>query len=172
MGASPSDGTGGGRAGSLPPSAPSIAAEPPVHPKVCHPRWLSATPALVTGGCCWAGGLSAVLLSSPFSCPSSLCKGRTLYSVVRDAKIVLDVNKTRQIAQEIVKVRRAGGRWWHHGAPPCACQHPAKLAQHPQHLLGPKHGAGRDPCSSQGIQGHHAGTHGWSWVLLAHPRNQ
>ncbi|RMC06040.1 hypothetical protein DUI87_17585 [Hirundo rustica rustica] len=33
----------------------------------------------------------------------SLCKGRTLYSVVRDAKIVLDVNKTRQIAQEIVK---------------------------------------------------------------------
>lgn len=35
---------------------------------------------------------------------SSLCKGRTLYSVVRDAKIVLDVNKTRQIAQEIVKV--------------------------------------------------------------------
>ncbi|XP_036027553.1 kinase suppressor of Ras 2 [Onychomys torridus] len=32
-----------------------------------------------------------------------LCKGRTLYSVVRDAKIVLDVNKTRQIAQEIVK---------------------------------------------------------------------
>lgn len=34
----------------------------------------------------------------------SLCKGRTLYSVVRDAKIVLDVNKTRQIAQEIVKV--------------------------------------------------------------------
>ncbi|NXT66821.1 KSR2 Kinase, partial [Chaetops frenatus] len=39
----------------------------------------------------------------PSSCPSSLCKGRTLYSVVRDAKIVLDVNKTRQIAQEIVK---------------------------------------------------------------------
>ncbi|XP_053061451.1 kinase suppressor of Ras 2 isoform X1 [Acinonyx jubatus] len=35
--------------------------------------------------------------------PPSLCKGRTLYSVVRDAKIVLDVNKTRQIAQEIVK---------------------------------------------------------------------
>ncbi|KAM6403953.1 kinase suppressor of Ras 2 [Rhynochetos jubatus] len=34
---------------------------------------------------------------------TSLCKGRTLYSVVRDAKIVLDVNKTRQIAQEIVK---------------------------------------------------------------------
>ncbi|XP_068017904.1 LOW QUALITY PROTEIN: kinase suppressor of Ras 2 [Melanerpes formicivorus] len=34
---------------------------------------------------------------------TSLCKGRTLYSVVREAKIVLDVNKTRQIAQEIVK---------------------------------------------------------------------
>ncbi|XP_039767122.1 kinase suppressor of Ras 2 [Ornithorhynchus anatinus] len=34
---------------------------------------------------------------------TSLCKGRTLFSVVRDAKIVLDVNKTRQIAQEIVK---------------------------------------------------------------------
>ncbi|XP_006865527.1 PREDICTED: kinase suppressor of Ras 2 [Chrysochloris asiatica] len=34
---------------------------------------------------------------------TSLCKGRTLYSVVRDAKVVLDVNKTRQIAQEIVK---------------------------------------------------------------------
>ncbi|KAF0879764.1 KSR2 Kinase, partial [Crocuta crocuta] len=34
---------------------------------------------------------------------TSLCKGRTLYSVVRDAKIVLDANKTRQIAQEIVK---------------------------------------------------------------------
>lgn len=38
----------------------------------------------------------------------SLCKGRTLYSVVRDAKIVLDVNKTRQIAQEIVKVPQGG----------------------------------------------------------------
>lgn len=34
----------------------------------------------------------------------SLCKGRTLYSVIRDAKVVLDVNKTRQIAQEMVKV--------------------------------------------------------------------
>nr|XP_033809759.1 kinase suppressor of Ras 2 [Geotrypetes seraphini] len=34
---------------------------------------------------------------------TSLCKGRTLYSVVRDVKTVLDVNKTRQIAQEIVK---------------------------------------------------------------------
>uniref|UniRef100_A0A8C7Z587 Kinase suppressor of ras 2 n=1 Tax=Oryzias sinensis TaxID=183150 RepID=A0A8C7Z587_9TELE len=32
-----------------------------------------------------------------------LCKGRTLYSVVRDAKVALDVNKTRQIAQEMVK---------------------------------------------------------------------
>lgn len=38
--------------------------------------------------------------------PRSLCKGRTLYSVVRDAKVVLDVNKTRQIAQEMVKVRQ------------------------------------------------------------------
>lgn len=36
----------------------------------------------------------------------SLCKGRTLYSVVRDAKVVLDVNKTRQIAQEMVKVKK------------------------------------------------------------------
>lgn len=35
----------------------------------------------------------------------SLCKGRTLFSVIRDAKVVLDVNKTRQIAQEMVKVR-------------------------------------------------------------------
>nr|XP_056715760.1 kinase suppressor of Ras 2 isoform X1 [Euleptes europaea] len=34
---------------------------------------------------------------------TSLCKGRTLYSVVRDAKVVLDFNKTRLIAQEIVK---------------------------------------------------------------------
>ncbi|XP_060641451.2 kinase suppressor of Ras 2 isoform X2 [Anolis sagrei] len=34
---------------------------------------------------------------------TSLCKGRALYVVVRDAKTVLDVNKTRQIAQEIVK---------------------------------------------------------------------
>ncbi|KAM6965673.1 kinase suppressor of Ras 2 isoform 2-T2 [Aplochiton taeniatus] len=34
---------------------------------------------------------------------TSLCKGRTLFSVVRDAKVVLDVNKTRQIAQEMVK---------------------------------------------------------------------
>uniref|UniRef100_A0A671R421 non-specific serine/threonine protein kinase n=1 Tax=Sinocyclocheilus anshuiensis TaxID=1608454 RepID=A0A671R421_9TELE len=34
---------------------------------------------------------------------TTLCKGRTLYSVIRDAKVVLDVNKTRQIAQEMVK---------------------------------------------------------------------
>ncbi|KAJ3603742.1 hypothetical protein NHX12_028483 [Muraenolepis orangiensis] len=34
---------------------------------------------------------------------TSLCKGRTLYSVVRDAKVILDFNKTRQIAQEMVK---------------------------------------------------------------------
>ncbi|KAG9340579.1 hypothetical protein JZ751_021401 [Albula glossodonta] len=33
----------------------------------------------------------------------SFCKGRTLYSVVRDVKNSLDINKTRQIAQEIVK---------------------------------------------------------------------
>lgn len=36
--------------------------------------------------------------------PHSFCKGRTLYSVVRDTKNTLDINKTRQIAQEIVKV--------------------------------------------------------------------
>ncbi|XP_030632777.1 kinase suppressor of Ras 1-like [Chanos chanos] len=34
---------------------------------------------------------------------TSFCKGRTLYSVVRDSKNSLDLNKTRQIAQEIVK---------------------------------------------------------------------
>ncbi|XP_033955449.1 kinase suppressor of Ras 1 isoform X2 [Pseudochaenichthys georgianus] len=34
---------------------------------------------------------------------TSFCKGRTLYSVVRDTKTTLDINKTRQIAQEIVK---------------------------------------------------------------------
>ncbi|XP_060740227.1 kinase suppressor of Ras 2 isoform X1 [Tachysurus vachellii] len=34
---------------------------------------------------------------------TSLCKGRTLYAVIRDAKVILDVNKTRQIAQEMVK---------------------------------------------------------------------
>ncbi|XP_076842642.1 kinase suppressor of Ras 1 isoform X2 [Brachyhypopomus gauderio] len=34
---------------------------------------------------------------------TSFCKGRTLYSVVRDTKNILDINKTRQIAQEIVK---------------------------------------------------------------------
>ncbi|MFT7800244.1 kinase suppressor of Ras 1-like isoform X1 [Arapaima gigas] len=34
---------------------------------------------------------------------TSFCKGRTLYSVVRDTKNPLDINKTRQIAQEIVK---------------------------------------------------------------------
>ncbi|XP_042560438.1 kinase suppressor of Ras 1 isoform X2 [Clupea harengus] len=34
---------------------------------------------------------------------TSFCKGRTLYSVVRDTKHNLDINKTRQIAQEIVK---------------------------------------------------------------------
>ncbi|XP_028322766.1 kinase suppressor of Ras 1 isoform X3 [Gouania willdenowi] len=34
---------------------------------------------------------------------TSFCKGRTLYSVVRDTKNTLDLNKTRQIAQEIVK---------------------------------------------------------------------
>ncbi|RXM97291.1 Kinase suppressor of Ras 1 [Acipenser ruthenus] len=34
---------------------------------------------------------------------TSFCKGRTLYSVVRDAKNTLDINKTRQIAQEIVQ---------------------------------------------------------------------
>ncbi|KAK1800765.1 hypothetical protein P4O66_005955 [Electrophorus voltai] len=34
---------------------------------------------------------------------TSFCKGRTLYSAVRDTKNMLDINKTRQIAQEIVK---------------------------------------------------------------------
>ncbi|XP_053362927.1 kinase suppressor of Ras 1 isoform X2 [Clarias gariepinus] len=34
---------------------------------------------------------------------TSFCKGRTLHSVVRDSKTSLDINKTRQIAQEIVK---------------------------------------------------------------------
>ncbi|XP_066506892.1 kinase suppressor of Ras 1 isoform X2 [Hoplias malabaricus] len=34
---------------------------------------------------------------------TSFCKGRTLYSIVRDTKNTLDINKTRQIAQEIVK---------------------------------------------------------------------
>ncbi|NWU54107.1 KSR2 Kinase, partial [Dromas ardeola] len=63
----------------------------------CHSR------CLYNLGMFLGGGLETVFLSSPFSCPFSLCKGRTLYSVVRDAKIVLDVNKTRQIAQEIVK---------------------------------------------------------------------
>lgn len=34
---------------------------------------------------------------------TSFCKGRTLHSVVRDPKTSLDINKTRQIAQEIIK---------------------------------------------------------------------
>eukprot|EP00079_Xenopus_tropicalis_P020866 XP_012812068.1 PREDICTED: kinase suppressor of Ras 1 isoform X2 [Xenopus tropicalis] len=34
---------------------------------------------------------------------TSFCKGRTLYSFVRDPKTSLDINKTRQIAQEIIK---------------------------------------------------------------------
>ncbi|XP_078140207.1 kinase suppressor of Ras 1-like isoform X1 [Centroberyx gerrardi] len=34
---------------------------------------------------------------------TSFCKGRTLFSVVRDSKHTLDINKTRQVAQEIVK---------------------------------------------------------------------
>lgn len=36
----------------------------------------------------------------------SFCKGRTLHSFVRDPKTSLDINKTRQIAQEIIKVKR------------------------------------------------------------------
>uniref|UniRef100_A0A3Q2QAH0 Kinase suppressor of ras 2 n=1 Tax=Fundulus heteroclitus TaxID=8078 RepID=A0A3Q2QAH0_FUNHE len=44
-----------------------------------------------------------VCMSPPHLAIITLCKGRTLYSVVRDAKVVLDVNKTRQIAQEMVK---------------------------------------------------------------------
>ncbi|TRY87465.1 hypothetical protein DNTS_035295 [Danionella cerebrum] len=48
----------------------------------------------------------------------TLCKGRTLYSVVRDAKVVLDVNKTRQIAQEMVKdTLRIPSGWLCHLAP-------------------------------------------------------
>ncbi|KAL0973330.1 hypothetical protein UPYG_G00202030 [Umbra pygmaea] len=34
---------------------------------------------------------------------TSFCKGRTLFSFVRDSKNTLDINKSRQIAQEIVK---------------------------------------------------------------------
>ncbi|XP_048375493.1 kinase suppressor of Ras 1 isoform X1 [Sphaerodactylus townsendi] len=34
---------------------------------------------------------------------TSFCKGRTLHSFVRDPKVSLDINKTRQIAQEIIK---------------------------------------------------------------------
>ncbi|XP_028937788.1 kinase suppressor of Ras 1 isoform X7 [Ornithorhynchus anatinus] len=34
---------------------------------------------------------------------TSFCKGRTLHSFVRDPKTALDINKTRQIAQEIIK---------------------------------------------------------------------
>lgn len=52
--------------------------------------------------CVW----NPVATLAPVFFPHSLCKGRTLYSVVRDAKVVLDVNKTRQIAQEMVKVRQ------------------------------------------------------------------
>uniref|UniRef100_G3UAP3 non-specific serine/threonine protein kinase n=1 Tax=Loxodonta africana TaxID=9785 RepID=G3UAP3_LOXAF len=35
---------------------------------------------------------------------TSFCKGRTLHSFVRDPKTSLDINKTRQIAQEIIKI--------------------------------------------------------------------
>lgn len=44
------------------------------------------------------------LIESALFSLHSFCKGRTLYSVVRDTKNTLDINKTRQIAQEIVKV--------------------------------------------------------------------
>lgn len=40
---------------------------------------------------------------------NSFCKGRTLHSFVRDPKTSLDINKTRQIAQEIIKVK--GSSW-------------------------------------------------------------
>lgn len=62
---------------------------------------------LVTSDDCCGPSFSPPMVIAPDDLvllPCSLCKGRTLYSVVRDAKIVLDVNKTRQIAQEIVKV--------------------------------------------------------------------
>lgn len=45
---------------------------------------------------------------TPQSDPTTLdsfCKGRTLHSFVRDPKTSLDINKTRQIAQEIIKVK-------------------------------------------------------------------
>lgn len=61
---------------------------------------------VTSGDCCGPSfsPLTVVSTNDLVLLPCSLCKGRTLYSVVRDAKIVLDVNKTRQIAQEIVKV--------------------------------------------------------------------
>ncbi|XP_043910580.1 kinase suppressor of Ras 1 isoform X3 [Protopterus annectens] len=34
---------------------------------------------------------------------TSFCKGRTLHSVVRDPQTAVDINKTRQIAQEVIK---------------------------------------------------------------------
>lgn len=48
-------------------------------------------------------------LSNPTTL-NSFCKGRTLHSFVRDPKISLDINKTRQIAQEIIKVKAELGR--------------------------------------------------------------
>lgn len=42
----------------------------------------------------------------------SFCKGLTLYSVVRERGHLLDINKTRQIAQEIVKVSNTCILYW------------------------------------------------------------
>lgn len=73
-------------------------------------KWSTSTESTCTCESSWKQGNSfythLLSLFLCFSPPRSLCKGRTLYSVVRDAKVVLDVNKTRQIAQEMVKVRQ------------------------------------------------------------------
>lgn len=44
--------------------------------------------------------------------------------MVRDAKVVLDVNKTRQIAQEMVKVKQLNTNFPEHlGSPQCITEH-------------------------------------------------
>lgn len=48
--------------------------------------------------------LSLSQSSACFLC--SFCKGLTLYSMVREQAHVLDINKTRQITQDIVNVRK------------------------------------------------------------------
>ncbi|KAK2506610.1 hypothetical protein MC885_015980 [Smutsia gigantea] len=54
---------------------------------------------------------------------TSFCKGRTLHSFVRDPKTSLDINKTRQIAQEIVKVKRQPAGPRAPGRPPAPSAH-------------------------------------------------